>query len=161
MLPQNEMPQFTEGYEGFFHLDAMSGNVEESKAEYIIRDHSMEKFNVKKELFQKLCDTLNEKYGAGTFEADIQDSYYNMKEKIEPHFFLIEHAKKAMEECGVTPIIQPIRGGTDGARLSFMGLPCPNLCTGGHNYHGRYEYCCVQSMEQVVEILIRLVQSFV
>lgn len=161
MLPQNEMPQFTEGYEGFFHLDAISGNVEEAKAEYIIRDHSMEKFEAKKTLFAKLCDTLNAKYGAGTFQAEIKDSYYNMKEKIEPHFFLIEHAKKAMEESGVTPIVQPIRGGTDGARLSFLGLPCPNLCTGGHNYHGRYEYCCVQSMEKVAEILVRLAQSFV
>ncbi|MBO5292409.1 MAG: peptidase T [Lachnospiraceae bacterium] len=160
MLPQKEMPQYTEKYEGFLHLDSIRGNVEQTIAEYIIRDHDRSKFEAKKELFETICSRLNEKYGAGTFIAEIKDSYYNMKEKITPHMFLIDHAKKAMKDCGVTPIIQPIRGGTDGARLSFMGLPCPNLCTGGHNYHGRYEYCCVQSMETIVEILVKLAVSF-
>lgn len=160
LLPAHEMPQFTEGYEGFFHLESVKGTCEETVAEYIIRDHSMEKFEEKKEKFQSICDTLNAKYGKGTFCAEITDSYYNMREKIEPHMFLIEHAKKAMEDNGVTPIVRPIRGGTDGARLSFLGLPCPNLCTGGDNFHGRYEYCCVQSMETIVNILIRLACSF-
>ena len=120
----------------------------------------MEKFEQKKDFFRKTCDFLNEKYGKGTFTAEISDSYYNMKEKILPHMHLIDNAKKAMEEAGVKPIILPIRGGTDGARLSYMGLPCPNLCTGGQNCHGRSEYVCVQSMETVVDILLNLVQRY-
>lgn len=160
MLPPAQSPAHTEGYEGFFQLDRMEGCVERARAEYIIRDHDRNKFEEKKELFLKSCAVLNEKYGENTFTAELEDSYYNMREKIEPCFFLIEHAKRAMEECGVTPLIRPIRGGTDGARLSFMGLPCPNLCTGGHNFHGKYEYICVQSMETVVDILIKLALSF-
>lgn len=160
MLPTAQSPFYTEGYEGFFHLDRMAGSVERAEAEYIIRDHDRHKFEEKKELFLKNCLILNEKYGEGTFTARVSDSYYNMKEKIEPCFFLVEHAKKAMEALGVSPLIRPIRGGTDGARLSFMGLPCPNLCTGGHNFHGKYEYICIQSMETIVDILIRLALSF-
>ena len=160
MLPVAENPAYTEGYEGFYHLDAIHGTVDHAVANYIIRDHDMNKFNEKKERFQKTADFLNDKYGQGTFEVKIKDSYYNMKEKVEPHMHLIENAMKAMEEVEVTPIVVPIRGGTDGARLSYMGLPCPNICTGGHNYHGRYEYICVQSMEKVVEILKKIVELY-
>lgn len=160
LLPVFENPMYTEGYEGFFHLDALEGNVEKAVSEYIIRDHDRAKFEEKKKKFLSAVRFMNEKYGEGTIEAVITDSYYNMKEKIEPHMHLIENAKKAMEELSVTPVIMPIRGGTDGARLSFMGLPCPNLCTGGHNAHGKYEYVCMQSMEKIVEILCKLVQIY-
>lgn len=160
MLPAFENPAYTEGYEGFFHLDHMSGSVEEAEMFYIIRDHDRAKFEEKKQRFAKTAEFLNEKYGAGTVECIIKDSYYNMKEKIEPHFFLIEHAVTAMERLGIAPIITPIRGGTDGARLSFMGLPCPNLCTGGFNCHGKYEYVPVQAMEQVVSLMLELLKVY-
>ncbi len=160
LLPVSQNPMYTEGYEGFFHLDALNGNVEKCVADYIIRDHDKEKFEEKKKLFLAAAHFLDEKYGKGTIEVTLKDSYYNMKEKIEPHMHLIDNAKAAMEALDVTPIVVPIRGGTDGARLSFMGLPCPNLCTGGHNYHGKYEYVCVQSMETVVEILIKIVEIY-
>lgn len=160
MLPVNENPAYTEGYEGFYHLDSLNGDVEHAVADYIIRDHSMEQFEAKKDRFQKTADFLNDKYGAGTFHIEMKDSYYNMKEKIEPHMHLIENAKKAMELVDVEPNIVAIRGGTDGARLSFMGIPCPNLCAGGHNFHGKYEYVCVQSMEKIVEILIKIVELY-
>lgn len=160
MLPVFENPAYTEGYEGFFHLDHMSGSVEEAELFYIIRDHDRAKFEEKKQRFVKTAEFLNEKYGAGTVECIVKDSYYNMKEKIEPHFFLIEHAVTAMERLGIAPVITPIRGGTDGARLSFMGLPCPNLCTGGFNCHGKYEYVPVQAMEQVVELLLELLKVY-
>lgn len=160
MLPVEQNPTYTEGYEGFFHLDSISGNVDQTIANYIIRDHDRTKFEEKKEFFLKTKDFLNQKYGEGTFEVHMKDSYYNMKEQIEPHMHLITNACKAMEQLGITPIISPIRGGTDGARLSFMNLPCPNLCTGGHNFHGRYEYICIQSMEQVVEILKNIVALY-
>lgn len=160
MLPVFENPAYTEGYEGFFHLDHMSGSVEEAEMFYIIRDHDRTKFEEKKQRFAKTAEFLNEKYGAGTVECAIKDSYYNMKEKIEPHFFLIEHAVTAMERLGIAPIITPIRGGTDGARLSFMGLPCPNLCTGGFNCHGKYEYVSVQSLEKVVELLLEILKVY-
>ena len=160
MLPVFENPMYTEGYEGFYHLDMMRGSVEEALMDYIIRDHDREKFEQKKKQFLLTADFLNQKYGPGTVEAEIKDSYYNMKEKIEPHMYLIDLAKEAMEELSIQPKICPIRGGTDGARLSYMGLPCPNLCTGGHNFHGKYEYICIQSMEKVTELLILLVQKF-
>ena len=153
MLPAFEIPACTEGYEGFFHLDAISGNVEEVTADYIIRDHNRQLFEQKKELFLSCADFLNRKYGEGTAIVDMKDSYYNMREIMEQHMHLIDNAKAAMEELGIEPKVSPIRGGTDGARLSFMGLPCPNLCTGGLNYHGRYEYACVESLESCVEIL--------
>lgn len=160
MLPVEENPTYTQGYEGFYHLDSISGKVDQTIANYIIRDHDRTKFEEKKERFQKTADFLNEKYGPGTFQVQMKDSYYNMKEMVEPHIHLIENAKKAMEQLDITPNIVPIRGGTDGARLSYMGLPCPNLCTGGHNFHGRYEYICVQSMEQVVEVLKNIVTLY-
>ena len=158
MLPHGERPEHTEGYEGFYHLTDMSGTVEESQLRYIIRDHHMEKFQSKKALMQQICDSLNEKYGAGTVKLHMQDSYYNMREKIEPCMYVVEWAKKVMESLGVQPITVPIRGGTDGARLSYMGLPCPNLCTGGKNFHGRYEYIAVEDMETITQILVGLLK---
>lgn len=161
LLPVYENPAATEGYEGFYHPDSISGTVEEAEVEYIIRDHSREKFEAKKSFFLKAAAFMNEKYGRETVTVQIEDSYYNMKEKIMPeNAHLIEHAVKAMELSGVKPLIAPIRGGTDGARLSFMGLPCPNLCTGGHNYHGKFEYCCVESMEKCVEIILHIISLY-
>lgn len=160
LLPIQENPMYTENYEGFYHADSISGTVEETEVDYIIRDFDGEKFERKKKLFQDTADFLNQKYGCPVFEVHMQDSYYNMKEVILPHFHLIENARAAMEELGVSPIIQPIRGGTDGARLSFMGLPCPNLCTGGHNFHGKYEYVCVESMELITKLLVKLAERY-
>lgn len=156
MLPVFENPMYTEKYEGFYHLDLLSGSVEKAQAEYIIRDHDKDKFEQKKETFLKIGAYLNDKYGKDTVQIDMKDSYYNMREIIEQHMQLIENAKATMEETGVNPVVVPIRGGTDGARLSYMGLPCPNLCTGGHNFHGRFEYICADSMEKIVEILLKL-----
>lgn len=160
MLPVFENPACTDGYEGFFHLDSMSGNVEETVMDYIIRDHDKKKFQEKKDLVTAAAEYMNKKYGEGTVELILKDSYYNMKEKIEPHKYLIEVAQKAMQDAGVEPVTLPIRGGTDGARLSYEGLPCPNLCTGGLNFHGRYEYICIQSMEKIAEILTDIVKRF-
>ncbi|MBR4278029.1 MAG: peptidase T [Lachnospiraceae bacterium] len=158
MLPAQERPQFTEGYEGFFYLTDMKGTTEEAEFKYIIRDHDREKFEAKKKLIRDAATYINSKYGEKTAEIAIRDQYYNMREKIEEgNIFLIENAKKAMEDLDIVPKIQPIRGGTDGARLSFMGLPCPNLCAGGHNFHGRYEYVCAESMEKITDLLIKLV----
>lgn len=157
MLPREQKPEYTDQYEGFFHLTDICGNEEEARMNYIIRDHDKKKFEEKKSYLTSCVALLNKKYGKNTIFLEIKDSYYNMAEKIVPdNLFLVERAQKAMEELGIIPKIQPIRGGTDGARLSFMGLPCPNLCTGGHNFHGRYEYCCIESMEMVVELLKKL-----
>lgn len=159
MLPANEIPSCTEGYEGFQHISSISGNEEETVLEYIIRDHDKEKFNEKKATFEKVTAYLNDKYGEGTFELSLKDNYFNMKEKIVNHMEIVDRAEAAMKKVGVEPIIVPIRGGTDGARLSFMGLPCPNLSTGGHNFHGRYEYIPVQSMEKMVQILQEIIKA--
>lgn len=156
LLPTFENPMYTEGYEGFYHLDGMSGGVEEAKMEYIIRDHDRAKFEEKKRFFADGAAFLNRKYGEGTVVCEIRDSYYNMKEKIEPCMYLIDTAEAAMRACGVEPIVVPIRGGTDGARLSYMGLPCPNLCTGGYNYHGKYEFIPAGSLEKTTEILVEI-----
>ena len=161
LLPAAQIPAHTEGYEGFFHLTDMKGDVEHAELSYIIRDHDSEKYEEKKKLFCSIGAFLNEKYGAGTFEVSTTDCYANMKEKILPHMEIISRARAAMERAGVTPKVQPIRGGTDGATLSFMGLPCPNLCTGGHNFHGRFEYIPVKSMEKVVEILLHILYGAV
>lgn len=160
MLPENQKPKYTEGYEGFFLLSSLSGEVEETKASYIIRDHFKDKFEEKKALMQKVVDFLNHKYGEGTVHVEIKDQYYNMKEKIEPVMHIVDTAKRAMEDLGITPLITPVRGGTDGARLSYMGLPCPNLFTGGHNYHGRYEFICTESMEKAVEVILKIVELY-
>ena len=160
LLPEAERPEHTEGYEGFYHLDALNGSVEEAVMDYIIRDHDREKFEEKKQFFASCCAFLNCKYGEGCVSADIRDSYYNMKDVLKDHMELVERACSAMREIGVEPVITPVRGGTDGCRLSYDGLPCPNLCTGGHNYHGKYEYAVVESMEKVVELLITLAKSW-
>lgn len=160
MFPVWENPAYTEKYEGFYHLDRMQGMVEEAELFYIIRDHDKKKFEEKKERFYTIVNYINKKYGADVVKVTIKDSYYNMKEKIEPHFHLIENAKLAMEKLNISPIISPIRGGTDGARLSFLGLPCPNLCTGGHNFHGKYEYIPIQDMQKCVELLIEIVKQY-
>ncbi len=160
MLPVFENPMYTCGYEGFYHLDQLHGTVEEAVAEYIIRDHDREKFERKKETFIRIGEYLNRKYGEGTFVIELKDSYYNMKEIIEKHMHLVENVTAAMEELGIEPVVVPIRGGTDGARLSFMGLPCPNLCTGGQNFHGRFEYACADDMEMIVKLLVRIVEKY-
>ena len=161
MLPAFENPMYTEGYEGFFHLDQMAGDVESAHLEYIIRDHDREAFEKKKALFEEVSRYLNVKYGEGTVLTAVKDSYYNMKEQIEPdHLYLIDTAKEAMKSLDIKPLVSPIRGGTDGARLSYMGLPCPNLSTGGYNFHGRYEFIPVQSLEQMVEVLTKIITLF-
>lgn len=160
LLPVFQNPMYTEGYEGFFHLDGISGTVEKTVADYIIRDHRKELFEQKKRMFLQCAEFLNQKYGEGTVQAQVKDSYYNMKEVLKPHGHLMENACQALRELGVEPVITPVRGGTDGARLSYMGLPCPNLCTGGANYHSRFEYACVQSMETVTELLVRLAEKY-
>ncbi len=159
LLPAHQKPETTEGYEGFIHLTDMSGCVEHSTLRYILRDHDMELFNQKKTILEAAAAFLNSKYGWGTVELTLRDSYFNMREKIEPCMYIVERAKKAMEDVGITPLTVPIRGGTDGARLSFEGLPCPNLCTGGQNFHGRFEYIPVEDMEQVVALLVRILTS--
>lgn len=160
LLPAGENPVYTEGYEGFYHLDGINGTVERAEGDYIIRDHDREKFEQKKRYFLSAGAFLNEKYGQGTVEISLKDSYYNMREIIEKNMHLIQNAQAAMEEMGITPVILPIRGGTDGARLSFMGLPCPNLGTGGFCMHSRHEYACVQSMEQNVKLLIKIAEKY-
>ena len=157
MLPPAEIPAHTEGYEGFFHLCGMSGDEENAYLDYIVRDHNMDKFLERKAMLEHITAYLNTKYGAGTVNLDMKDSYYNMREKLEGDMYIVDRAVEAMRENGVEPIIQPIRGGTDGARLSFMGLLCPNLSTGGHNFHGKYEYICIQSMDMMVEIIKSIV----
>ena len=153
LLPALETPYFTDGYEGFFHLTDMEGSVEHAKLSYIIRDHDREKFEARKAVLEKAAKEMDRRYGGGTVKLTIRDSYYNMKEKIEPCMFLVDQAKSAMLELGIAPKVQPIRGGTDGARLSFLGLPCPNLCAGGENFHGRFEYVPVEDMEKITKLL--------
>ena len=159
MLPVDEVPAKTEGYEGFFHLTDMEGTVEKAKLQYIIRDHDREKFEAKKALMEKLTVELNEKYGAGTVELNMKDQYYNMREMVEPHSYLIDYAKEAAKEVGLNPEVVAIRGGTDGARLSFMGLPCPNLGTGGFGFHGPYEHVTAEGMDFCVEMMLKIVEK--
>ena len=159
MLPVEQRPQFTEGYEGFFHLTGFGGTVEEATMSYIIRDHDMARFEQKKELLREIVTFINKKYG-DIVTLELRDQYYNMREQVEPHYQIIERAVRAMEMAGVKPKIQPIRGGTDGARLSFMGLPCPNLFAGGHNFHGKLEFVPVESMEKAVEVIKNLIFLF-
>ena len=157
MLPANEIPECTEGYEGFYHLTGMRGEEQEAELRYIIRDHDRAKFEQKKARIDKIAAYLNEKYGENTFELTVRDSYYNMKEKVQEKPEVIDRALNALRACGLAPRCVPIRGGTDGARLSFMGLVCPNLGTGGYNGHGIFEYACVEEMETMVEVLKKLV----
>lgn len=160
LLPAEQRPEYTENYEGFFLLNQLSGAVDYTSMSYIIRDHSSEKFEQKKELLQKAVDFLNIKYG-DIITLTVKDSYYNMREQIEPHIEIIELVKEAMEQIGITPIIHPIRGGTDGARLSFMGLPCPNIFAGGFNFHGRFECIPISSLYKGIELLIRIIENTV
>lgn len=160
MLPVAEIPAYTEKYEGFFHLTEMKGDVERTTLHYIIRDHDMKQFIERKEMLQRIVDFLNNTYGAGTVSLTVKDSYYNMKEKIEPVLSIVTEVKEAMEALGVKPIIKAIRGGTDGSRLSYMGLPTPNIFTGGHNFHGRFEYVSMQAMEMAVEVGVETIRRF-
>ncbi len=156
MLPAWERPEHTEGYEGFYHLTSIGGGVETASMEYIIRDHSREKFEARKQFMTEVAQFVNRKYGEGVVDLTIKDQYYNMREMVEPHPEVIEKAMEAMKEAGVEPIVRPIRGGTDGARLSYMGLPCPNLFTGGMNFHGKYEYCSLNTMEKAMQTILNL-----
>ncbi|OUQ58989.1 peptidase T [Flavonifractor sp. An112] len=159
LLPPAETPAHTEGREGFYHLCEMSGDETTATLSYIIRDHDRAKFEDRKACLTRIADYLNAKYGAGTVELELKDSYYNMLEQIEPHMYLIHRARAAMEAVGVTPLEVPIRGGTDGARLSYMGLPCPNLCTGGVNFHGVHEYIPVDALHKMTDVLVHLVKA--
>ena len=159
LLPVHQRPDSTEGYEGFIHLNGMSGSVEETHMQYIIRDHDRAKFERKKAIITEAAAFLNRKFGEGTVELKLKDSYYNMREKIVPHMYVVERAQKAMKAVGMEPKIVPIRGGTDGARLSFEGLPCPNLCTGGENFHGRFEYIPAEDMELCTKLLIEILTT--
>ena len=159
MLPPAEIPAHTEGYEGFYHLMHMAGDEEKTTLAYIIRDHDAAKFDERKATVQRITDYLNAKWGEGTFVCQVKDSYRNMKEMLEPCMFIIDKAAEAFRACGVTPITTPIRGGTDGARLSYMGLPCPNLSTGGYNFHGRKELITVEAMEKMVDVLESIVRN--
>ncbi|HPH72504.1 MAG TPA: peptidase T [Paludibacteraceae bacterium] len=158
MLPQRETPEHTEGYEGFYHLIAMSGEVELSTLTYIIRDHDRNCFESRKTEMQRLVDKINTEFGNGTATIELKDQYYNMKEKIEPVMHVVDLAYKAMEMAEIEPKVKPIRGGTDGAQLSFKGLPCPNLFAGGHNFHGRYEFVPIQSMHKAKEVIINIIK---
>ena len=158
LLPQAQKPEYTENYEGFIHLTDMKGEVEESVLRYIVRDHDKTLFEEKKHLMTATAEYLNRKYGDGTVELELKDSYYNMREKIEPHMEIVDRAKRAMAAVGMEPRTVPVRGGTDGARLSYEGLLCPNLCTGGENYHGRFEYIPVEDMEKCVAMLVALLR---
>jgi tripeptide aminopeptidase len=157
-LPRLETPEHTEGYDGFFHLHSLEGKVEETILKYIIRDHDKDKFEARKALMQKIVVDLNTKLEAEVFEIELKDQYFNMKEKVEPVMHIVDIAEEAMKSLGITPLIKPIRGGTDGSQLSYMGLPCPNIFAGGHNFHGRYEYVPVESMQKAVEVICKIAE---
>lgn len=158
MLPEAEKPQYTDGYEGFYHCVGLNGTVEKASISYIIRDHDAELFERKKRFMWAAVDLLNQKYGDGVLTLTLKDQYFNMRKMVEPHPQVIDKAMKAMEQAGVKPLVRPIRGGTDGARLSFMGLPCPNLFTGGMNFHGKFEYCSLTSMQRAEQVILNLAQ---
>ncbi len=155
-LPKNEIPQETEGYEGFFHLHGMEGEVEKTTLEYIIRDHDMELFEGRKALFQKIADDLNEQLGSKLVEVEVKDQYFNMRKQIEPVMHIVDIAEEAMKQLNIKPIIKAIRGGTDGSQLSYKGLPCPNIFAGGHNFHGRYEYVPAESIQLATEVIVKI-----
>ena len=156
MLPTDETPETTEGYQGFYHLLSINSNIEQAKLSYIIRDHDRDKFEARKRFVQRCAEQMNEKYGEGTVEAVVSDQYYNMKEKIDSQMHVIDLVLKAMQETGVAPKVRPIRGGTDGAQLSFRGLPCPNIFAGGVNFHGPYEFVSIQSMEKAMQVIVKI-----
>ena len=160
LLPVHQRPESTEGYEGFIHLTDMKGEVERSELYFIVRDHDMDKFEEKKDVMRAAAAFINAKYGEGTLELQLKDSYFNMRKHIEPVMYVVDRAKAAMEKVGIQPLEVPIRGGTDGARLSYEGLPCPNLCTGGENFHGRFEFIPVEDMEKCVDMLVTIMTNF-
>lgn len=159
MLPLEQRPELTQNYEGFFHIVKFNGTVENAEIEYIIRDHGQQKFNHKKEVIKNIVALTNQKYNEKVATLELKDQYYNMREKVEPVMHIVKNAKQAMIELGITPDVKPIRGGTDGARLSYMGLPCPNLFTGGHNYHGKYEFIPLESMEKAVQVILKIIEK--
>ena len=156
MLPEDETPETTEGYQGFYHLLGIESHIEQAKLSYIIRDHDRERFEDRKHFIQRCVEQMNEKYGEGTVSCELKDQYYNMKEKIDPQMHVIDLVLHAMQECGVAPKVKPIRGGTDGAQLSFKGLPCPNIFAGGVNFHGPYEFVSIQSMEKAMQVIVKI-----
>jgi len=158
-LPAQEIPQETEGYEGFFHLQQMKGEVEETRLDYIIRDHDMDLFEARKKEMLRVVEELNAKHGENTVEVEIKDQYFNMREKVEPVMHIVDVAREGMKELGIEPIVKPIRGGTDGSQLSYMGLPCPNIFAGGHNFHGRYEYVPLESMIKATEVIVKIAEK--
>ena len=160
LLPVEQRPEYTEGYEGFFHINSFKGSVEEADIAYIIRDHDRAKFEEKKRVLAQCCDFINLKYGEGTATPAIKDQYYNMRQEVEPYYFVVEKAIKAMEMAGIRPKVQPIRGGTDGANLSFMGLPCPNIFAGGLNFHGKLEFVPLESMEKASEVILNIISLY-
>ena len=160
LLPVEQKPEYTCGYEGFYHLISFSGEVENATFSYIIRDHDMDLYEKKKAYMQQCVDFINAKYGEGTATVEIKHQYYNMRKQVEPHYHIVEKAMKAIEMAGITPKVQPIRGGTDGANLSFMGLPCPNIFAGGHNFHGKMEYLPLQSMEKASEVILNIISLY-
>ena len=160
LLPVDAKPEYTCGYEGFYHLIGIEGTVEETTMTYIIRDHSMELYEAKKAEISRICDFINSKYGAGTVELELKHQYFNMRKEVEPHMQIVRIAEKAMERCGVQPKVQPIRGGTDGANLSYMGLPCPNIFAGGLNFHGRLEFVPLESMQKAADVIVEIIRLF-
>ena len=160
LLPVEQKPEYTEGYDGFFHIISFNGTVEEADFSYIIRDHDMEKYEAKKKEIQRVADIINARYGEGTATVKVRHQYYNMRKQVEPHYHIVEKAVKAMEMAGVQPRIQPIRGGTDGANLSFMGLPCPNIFAGGLNFHGKMEWVTVENMEKACQVILNLISLY-
>ncbi|MBS0000915.1 MAG: peptidase T [Cyclobacteriaceae bacterium] len=160
LLPVQQRPEFTQGYEGFFHLIDFSGQVEQATFRYIVRDHDREKFEIKKKMIMDCAGFMNKKYGEGRVRVELKDQYYNMHEKVAPVKFIVDIAEEAMIELGIQPVIKPIRGGTDGSKLSYMGLPCPNIFAGGHNFHGKYEYIPIQSMEKAVEVIVKIAELY-
>ena len=158
-LPKNEIPQETEGYEGFFHLTSIKGEVEKTELQYIIRDHDMDLFEKRKSDFQKAANVINKKLGSELIQVEIKDQYYNMREKVEPVMHIVDIAEEAMKDLGIKPLIKAIRGGTDGSQLSYKGLPCPNIFAGGHNFHGRYEYVPVESMEKATDVIVKIAEK--
>ena len=160
LLPVEQRPEFTQNYEGFFHIIRFDGTVENAMIQYIIRDHDFDKFEQKKNLIEESITFMNKKYGNGTFRLELNDQYYNMRKQVEPHYHIVEKAVEAMKMAGVDPNIKPIRGGTDGSRLSYMGLPCPNIFAGGHNFHGRYEYIPLESMEKASQVILNIVKLY-
>lgn len=160
LLPAHERPEHTQGYEGFYHLIKMDGSVEKATFQYIIRDHNRKKFEARKAYMQRIADYMNTKYGQGTVTLELKDQYYNMREKVEPVYHVVSTAIEAMEAVGVKPKVKPIRGGTDGARLSYMGLPCPNLFAGGENFHGKHEYVPIESMVKATEVMLKIIELY-